>query len=242
MDIIAKKLENMGFEPKETLIYLAILKLGKATITDISRSSRIKRTTIYEYLDNLESKGLIYRTAKGKRIQYLAESPSKIGKIIERRKNEFEKIFPELDKIYSVSSFKPKVRFYEGKVGIKAIYDEMTNTSQIVYGTFSARKYFEIFSEDDNEKFFNAIKNSGGQIKDLVENSPIGKKHMKGKFYEGVGTSKLLPIDFNLSVDTMVTGDKMAMISLDNLVGIIIEDKGIADLQRNFIKFIRKHV
>jgi sugar-specific transcriptional regulator TrmB len=242
MDDTVKNLEEIGLPKKEAEIYLAVLQLGKATIVDIGRKSKIKRTTVYEHLDDLLAKGLVYKTAEKKRIYYCAENPEKISKILDKRKKHFEKILPELKNVYAVARHKPQVRFYEGKEGMRAIYDEMTKTAQTIYGTFSAEKYFSIFGENDNEDFFQNIRESGGQIKDLVENSPAGKRHTKGKFYENVGTPKMLPADFNLSVDLMVAGDKVAMISLVNLIGIVIENFEIAELQRNFIKFMRANV
>jgi len=84
---ILKQLKEAGFEEKEAEIYLAVLELGKATVSDISRKSGIKRTTIYEYLDKLTSESLLYKTIRKKRIFYAAENPDKLVKILEKRKS-----------------------------------------------------------------------------------------------------------------------------------------------------------
>ncbi|HBB37298.1 MAG: Transcriptional regulator, TrmB [Candidatus Moranbacteria bacterium GW2011_GWC1_45_18] len=239
---ILKQLKEAGFEEKEAEIYLAVLELGKATVSDISRKSGIKRTTIYEYLDKLTSESLLYKTIRKKRIFYAAENPDKLVKILEKRKRKISSILPQLKEIYAVSRHHPQIRFYEGIEGLRTIYDEMTKTSHTIYGAFSAEKYFAIFNNEDNEKFFQNIRESGGKIKDLIENSSTGKKHAKREFYTGIGTPKILPKDFELSVDLMVAGNKVAMLSLVNLVGVIIENPEIADLQRNFVKFMRRNI
>ena len=239
---LLKSLIEVGLEPKEAEIYLAILHLGKATIADTAKRSKIKRMTVYQHIDGLVHKNLLYKTAQGKRIFYVAENPEKILKILDRKKNHFEKVLPDLKSVFANSSHKPQIRFYEGIEGMREIYDEMTKTSQTIYGAFAADKYFSVFNDKDNEKFFKNIRENGGQIKDLNENTPIGRQHAKSDFYKGIGNSKILPEDFKLSVDLMVAGDKVAMISLMNLIGIIIENPEIADLQRNFIKFIRKNI
>lgn len=242
MEDIARNLIEAGFEPKEVEIYLAVLSLGKATVTDIARKSGVKRTTVYEYLDDLVRKNLVHKTSQGKRIMYLAENPEKIGKLLDYRKKHFEKILPDLKSVFARSSHKPQIRFYEGIEGMRAIYDEMTKTSQTIYGAFAADKYFSVFNEKDNKKFFENIRESGGQIKDLIEDTPAGRKHAKSDNYKDIGHPKILPEDFKLSVDIMIAGDKVAMISLVNLIGIVIENPEIAELQRNFIKFIRGHI
>lgn len=242
MDKLLENLIETGLEPKEAQIYLAVLHLGKATIADAARKSKVKRMTVYQHIDDLLQKNLVHKTAEGKRIFYVAENPEKIGKILDRKQKHFEKILPDLKSVYTQSSHKPQVRFYEGIEGMRAIYDEMTKTTQTIYGAFSAERYFKVFNENDNEKFFQNIRESGGQIKDLIENSPIGRKHAKSKWYKDLGAPKILPDDFKLSVDLMIAGDKTAMIDLINLIGVIIENPEIAELQRNFVKFIRRHI
>lgn len=239
---IINQIKEAGLEPKEAEIYLAVLGLGRATVLDIAKKSRVKRTTIYQYLDNLIKNRLLLKSVKGKRIFYIAEEPEKLLRVLENKKKKVNAILPELQKLYSVSFHKPKIRFYEGIEGMRTIYDEMTKTSHIIYGVFSADKYWAVFNEDDDKKFFANIREQGGQIKDLVEDTPLGRKHIKGERYKGIGVPKLLPKGFEVAVDLMVAGDKVAMLSLVNLVGVMIENPEIAELQRNFVKFLRKKV
>ncbi|HBT74728.1 TPA: hypothetical protein DEB29_01825, partial [Candidatus Wolfebacteria bacterium] len=60
--------------------------------------------------------------------------------------------------------------------------------------------------------------------------------------YKKIGKAKTLPEQFDVPVDLMVAGDKVSMISYANLVGVIIENPEIAELQRTLIKFIRRSV
>jgi len=242
MEKLAKNIEELGLETKEAKIYLAALHLGGATVSDLAGKSGLKRTTVHFHLNTLVRKNFLYKTAKGKRIMYIAQDPQKMLKVLEKKKKHYEKILPELESIYSYSSHKPRVRYYEGIEGMREIYNELTKTSQTVYGVFSAEKYFSVFSEKDNDEFFKNIKENGGQIKDIIEDSKIGRKHAKSKFYGGLGSPKILPEDFNVAVDLMVAGDKTAMISLVNLVGVVIENAEIAELQRNFVKFMRRNL
>lgn len=239
MEII-KQLEEYGLDEKEAKIYMAVLEFGPVSISDIAKKSSIKRPTVYHYIEGLTVKGLVHKAIRGKRILYLAEDPKRLISGLEKKKKKIEEILPNLKHIYGLSSHKPQVRFYEGIEGMRAVYREMTSTSHTIYGVFSADKYFAVFNDKDNEEFFNNIRKNAGQIKDLIEDSPVGRKHAKSIFYKGIGSPKILPKDFNLAVDLMVAGDKVAMISLVNLVGVIIENPEIADLQRNFVKFMRK--
>lgn len=241
MEELVKQLEQIGLDDKEAEIYLAVLKLGKGLIVDIARKSGVKRTTVYEYLDDLERKGLVMKTVKGKRILYLPEKPERIVKILESRKKKAENMLPELRSLYAASSGKPSVRFYEGIEGMRSIYREMTQTPKTLWAVFSADAYTQVFTERDGHEFLENIKESGGQIKDMVMDTKAGREYVKAEYNKGFGGSKLLPDNFKLSADILVSGNKVAMNSMTSLVGVVIENKAIADMQRNFVKFLWKH-
>ncbi len=67
--------------------------------------------TVYQHIDDLLHKNLVHKTAEGKRIFYVAESPEKILKILDRKKKHFEKILPDLKSVFARSSHKPQIRF-----------------------------------------------------------------------------------------------------------------------------------
>lgn len=241
MEEIIKKLQEIGFDDKEAGVYLALLELGKGTVTDIAKKASIKRTTAYQYLLKLESEGLSGRTVEKKRVLHIPEKPEKILRKLESRKKKCESLLPQLQTLFSQSGGAPKIKYYENKEGLRTIYREMTGTSKTLYSFFSAEKYYKIFSERDGMEFFENIKNQGGLLKDLVENTPAGKKYVKSDYARNFGNSKLLPKEFSLAVDVMIVGNKVAMISFVHLVGIVIENKEIADFQRNIFKLVWKN-
>ncbi len=241
MENIEKIIGFVGLNDHETKIYTTLLRFGQSVISDIAKNSGIKRATIYQYIDNLTVKDIVRKTVKGKRVFYYPEDPKKLIGIIERKERKIKEIFPELEKMYLHSSSRPAVRFYEGKEGMRSVYREMTKTSKTLWSMFSADRYFKVFSEKDGNEFISNIYQNGGQLKDLVLNSKLGTQYVKEKWGGEMTTSKLLTKDFDFSVDLLISGNNVAMISFNNLVAIIIENPGIANLQRNLLKFIWKH-
>jgi sugar-specific transcriptional regulator TrmB len=239
---ITNTLVSLGLTNHEAKIYLAVLERGSANITDIARDSQINRTALYLYIDNLLKQDLLKKTFKGKRIYYIPTNPKKLLTILEKRKQKAQEILPTLTNLYNTSSAKPVIKFYEGKEGMRSIYREMTKTPQILWSMFSADRYYNAFNQKDGEEFLNNIYESGGQLRDLVKNTPEGKRYVKENTATKVGKSKLLPKDFDFEVDLMVSGNKISMISLTNLVGVVIENKEMAKLQKNFLQFIWKRI
>ncbi len=241
LEKITNTLIMLGLTKHEAKIYLAVLKYGQANVTDIARESNINRTALYLYIDNLLQQDLLQKTFRGKRIYYIPKNPKKLLNLLEERKEKTKAILPDLINLYNTTSNKPVIKFYEGKAGMRSIYREMTKTPQKLWSIFSADRYYATFSQKDGEEFLENIYTNGGELRDLVENTKEGKKYVKENTATKVGNSKLLPKDFKFDVDLMISGNKISMISLTNLVGVVIENKEMANLQRNFLKFIWKN-
>src|SRR3989344_4169856 len=79
---LIKTLEYIGFSEKEVLVYLALLSLGKGTVTEISRRAGIIRPTGYHILSSLESKELVKVSGKEPKQEYVAESPDAIENLL----------------------------------------------------------------------------------------------------------------------------------------------------------------
>jgi sugar-specific transcriptional regulator TrmB len=247
MDTLKQKLNILGLKEYEADVYLAVLYLGKGTITDISRKTSIKRTTVYEYIKKLLDKGLVYKTADKKRTYYCVEEPRKIIRILDQEKKEIEKkqtkvekIIPELESLFSASFKKPKISFYEGKDGIKKVYEQILNTHKNIYSIFSPESFFKFFTPEENHNLLMSLYNKGGMLYSLVERSNEHNEILNKQEYKKFIKSKKLPEDFKYETDLLVVDDTVALISFKNLIGIIIKDKAIADLQRSFINIIWK--
>ena len=55
----SRDLEAFGLTEKESRVYLALLELGEAGIGEIAKKSAIKRTTLYDVVENLKKSGLV---------------------------------------------------------------------------------------------------------------------------------------------------------------------------------------
>jgi len=128
MDLL---LEKLGLDIYEARVYLALLELGKARVSEISKKALINRTTGYDILERLIKYGLITKASgAGTRQKYTAEPPSKLVKYLEGRKSVYERriedaktLVPQLAMLYKTEN-RPIIKFYEGAEGVKEIYSE----------------------------------------------------------------------------------------------------------------------
>lgn len=239
MDIL-EELEKAGLEEKEAKIYLATLEIGPASILSIAKKSEVKRPTAYHYIDSLIKRGLAHKTSRGKRTLYNAENPQKLVTVLEEKKRNIEKLIPELQSLYLSTPKQPRIKFYEEKEGIMTVYEEFFNTTQIIYAVFSPEKFFKIFTKGEDKKLGEILKTAGGRIHNLLELSEKAKEFVKYDYYKSIKRSKFLPENIKFSTDILIAGDKVAMISFQNLTAIIIQNEEIADTLRALLKFIWK--
>lgn len=235
-------LREIGLHDVESRIYLALLSCGGGTVADIARNAQLKRPTIYEHIDDLAARGIIRKTVKGKRVVYLPADPKKLVQIVSDLQKKVASVFPFLQSMFLSVSKRPVVRFYEGKQAIREVYRETTKTSHTIWNVFSAERYFALFTEKDGEEFFRNLRERGGSLRDLVLNTPRGVEYVKADWGRETVKSKLLPREFNFTVDLLVAGDVLVLISLEHLVAVVIENAEIADLERQLMKFIWKQL
>src|SRR3989344_388940 len=123
--MLEKYLQDLGLSDKEALIYLALLQVDSTTALDLSKKTKINRSTVYVVIDSLSKKGLVSETTIGKKTQFQAESPERLETFVENRKQQFEEqserlkdIIPEIKSIQRESGERPVVKYFEGKEGI----------------------------------------------------------------------------------------------------------------------------
>lgn len=139
--MIKEQLEKLGLDEKEIKAYLAALELGESHILPITQKACLPRTTTFHALERLRDHGLVHIVLRGMRHIYTPVQPRKILTLLRQQKEKmveridaFESALPELARLYSVSPFEPKIRFYRGEE-IKEIYEEILKASvdQIYY-------------------------------------------------------------------------------------------------------------
>ncbi|MFH1088267.1 MAG: helix-turn-helix domain-containing protein [Patescibacteria group bacterium] len=229
---------KLGLSEKESSIYLALLELGPAIVTTIASKAKINRTTCYDILEQLINMGLISKVSKTHKKTYTAESPETLISYLEKKSqdlhhkaHEVKKILPELKAIYSEKGKQPRVRFYEGIKGIETVYEDTLTSHETIKAYASVANMHKALPHYFPD-YYHRRANKGIFIKAILPADEEGfkrKKHDKTEARE----SRLVPIDrFNFSPEINIYDDKVAIMSLAEEFGIIIESKEIAEAQK----------
>ncbi|MEK6755332.1 MAG: helix-turn-helix domain-containing protein [Bacteroidota bacterium] len=122
---LQKTLLQLGLSENEAAVYLAALALGPSSILSLSRSSGVKRTTVYSVLLTLQKKGLIIREVRSWKTLYAAERPEKLETIIDARKQDLTRALPDLSALYNLHGEDGSIRFYDGIEAVKSVYEAL---------------------------------------------------------------------------------------------------------------------
>ena len=83
-------LTSFGLKPQEAKVYLACLKLGESSVSQIARESGIQRTFVYDILDNLQKRGVISAIEAAGKKQFRAISIESFRFLLKEKFERFE--------------------------------------------------------------------------------------------------------------------------------------------------------
>jgi sugar-specific transcriptional regulator TrmB len=124
-DLIVR-LAEYGLSEKESMVYLAMLELGPASVQDIAKKAGVNRATTYVMIESLKRRGLMSTFDKGKKTMFVAETPERLKhlsdvemKAAEEKADRLKQSLPLFMALFnSAMETKPVVRYFEGPEGV----------------------------------------------------------------------------------------------------------------------------
>ncbi|OGD33402.1 hypothetical protein A2833_03270 [Candidatus Azambacteria bacterium RIFCSPHIGHO2_01_FULL_44_55] len=243
--LVEFELKKLGLSDKEIKVYLALLELGEAAVQKISQKSKVNRATTYVILEGLAKKSLVSEIEKEGKTLYGAQDPEFLFNLfkfqereIKEKEAEFKKVLPELKAIFNLAPQKPRVRFFEGKEGLKAIQEDILKEKNAEINEFySSDDIHRIFDKEELNKF--AQKRAAQKIKAKAFYTRAAGPLESIKFTELNEIKYLSQKQYPLHVDIIIYGDKIGLISLkDPLMSVIVENKELASAMRSIFRVL----
>lgn len=207
-----KNLISIGFSEKETGVYLALLELGKRTVSAIARKAAVNRTTVYDILDSLVSKGVVSVSGKEPFQEFVAESPDKILDFVrteisnkQAELKQAEEIVPQLKSMHNVSD-RPQVRFYEGSEGLEQVYEDTLTSHETIRAYANVEDTHSILT-GYFPKYYKRRAAKGIKIRAIFPDNELGRER-KSFDKEESRESVIVPADkffFRLKLIFMIT-------------------------------------
>lgn len=235
--------KTLDLDTEHTLTYLANLKLGEASASSIAKETKLPRSSTYYLLEDLSKAGLVSVIEGETKKMFAAVEPDVIQHLLEEsraevkyKQEELSTILPDLENLHlSGKGNFPKVSFYKGVSGLK----------KVLYDCFSAkivRAYCnEILSDEKSIEdepdylidFVEQIKFRNMRLKEIIYDNKVNREYAK-RFRSDKHQMLIIPPGENVKfkhVDKQIYDNKIAYISHDNKIGVIIEDETLASAE-----------
>jgi len=236
---IAKILPKIGLSQHQSDIYLSLVESGPARISDIYKNTGIHRPIIYQVLPKLEAKELISHSIKGKQKYFAAEPPRKLRKLFSDLIDSFDSQIDLLEETYSAKSIKPKVKYLEGKTGLKSVHEDLVNSLKRddIYYRFTANTDLEKF-EKYHPQNYKKRRDSKGLQRFIINNEAVSREKKSKKLGRFTRTIPAESDLFEHGINLLIYDKKTAYLDLNSETAFVIENKNIAEFHKSIFKLI----
>lgn len=225
---------KFGLSEKEAKVYLSLMEMGPSSVTDISKKTKITRTNSYHILNALITKGLVSSYEEKAKMVFIAESPERLITMLEEQLNEMEKNIqhakknmPEFKALYSNPTGRLKVKFFEGVEGIISAYEDTLTARSTILG-YASVEHQHSFMPGYFPEYYERRMRRGISVKAILAYTKESFR-IKDLDRSHIRVSKIIPLKFQISPEINIYDDKVAIMSLKEKFGAIIESKDVAD-------------
>lgn len=234
------ELKEFGLSENEIIVYSSLLKTGDSTANRTSKLTGMKRTTTYDNLAMLISKGIVSTINKGDATYFSAADPNKILRLMEDKKERVSKIIPELQMLQGIAEDTSGVTFFEGKKGVITVLNDIIDENKELW-FYGSRKMALSALQHYPENFIRKRAEHRIFLRAVLASEDKGDPAYDDKKVYSLSKLRFLAHFNKASTNVFIYGDKVAfMTSGENLVGIIIKNKDIVKQQRDLFELFWK--
>lgn len=125
--------QQLGLSKNEAQIYEALLKCGEANISKIAKKTGINRRNVYDVLNRMMDKGLVYLALQKKENLYSPAEPNRLREMLNEKENILLESMPNLEALFHSQQKENEVYIYKGPEGWKNYMRDMIRIGKPAY-------------------------------------------------------------------------------------------------------------
>ena len=233
-----ERLTQAGLSGNEAKIYLELLKRGSINASELAKKAGLDRTITYQVLNNLIEKGLVNYIFKEHKKYFSATKPANLLRPIKEQEDFVRNIIPDLEKIEKLKEVKQYVEVYEGKSGLKVLFEEILTAKELCFFGATGKSYDVLrWGMERIEKEF---------VKKGIKGRGIASRRIKGLRWSKLKNMKLRYVEGGESRSTsfgILDKEKIGIICLEQEKPLIImiRNEFIAETLQNYFEFMWKN-
>ena len=218
--MILETFQTLGLSKNEARIYRALLKSGEMSIGKLATKAKVNRRNVYDTIDRLLEKGLVFEVMMSRERKIRAVEPSKLTELLNEKRKLLEKAMPHLEHLYGKTVREEEVFIYKGIEGWKNYMRDILRLKQDFYcigakGAWMDERIINFFP-----KFITEAKKTEINFFHLFDNEVKEREHQIIKF---VGKKyKFLPKGYSTPASIDFFGDRVYICSKLELGGCLL--------------------
>lgn len=242
---LINSLIQLGCNEKHVKFYRANLELGVATLLEVAKKARLQRSTAYLIANELVDMNLINEDHKTYKKLFTVAEPDRILQKLEAKHRQIgrnsialREVLPELRAAHQTTTIRPRVRTFEGKTGLVAVWKDILAEQQEILLWTNQETERNVFGESTHDLFIKERLAKQIPTRVLAVNNPkaLALQTIDG---QNMRQTKLLASDASFTSETYIYGNKIAILDMNkDIFGIITESEQIASSQRAIFEHV----
>lgn len=238
--------EQLGLSPNEAKIYDTLLDLKEAGVGGISSRAQIHRRNIYDAIQRLIDKGLVFSViGKGEHL-YRAVDPDKLMEFVKEKEIRLQQILPDLKKRHDAQPRMQEAYVYRGLEGFKNYMRDILRVGEDGYFVAAKLGWFEPRLRPFTKQFLQEARRKKLTFRNVFDAEVKGFDEETAKALRSNGMQyRFLPKKYSTNSaidifgDYVVTFTGLEIGSLDDSVTLyVLRDKNLADSYKKWFQFM----
>jgi len=238
-DILAK----LDLAQNEAKIYETLLREGESPVGMIAVKSKINRRNVYDSLNRLIEKGLVFEILQKGENRYKPVDPRKLTELLKEKEAALAAIMPDLLKMYGGKPHEEDVYIYRGVEGWKNFMRDILRLGEDVYVIGGKGVWADARLDTFRAQFLRDAAKAGIKIKVLYDHEIKEKQHKVLDFLKD--DHRFLAKQFSTSSAVTVFGNQVVVQSNlkvgeinENTTCTVMVNQSIADTFRTWFQMM----
>jgi sugar-specific transcriptional regulator TrmB len=226
------QLKKLGLSDGEASVYIYLANKNNGTVSQISKFIKTHRTTVYEFLEKLENKGLVSHILINNTKTYSITNPIKLKDYIDEKREIAENIIKTIKDSKKIDSKEPIIEIHKGKEGIKYLMNDLIRTKKDYVCTGVNEEDWEKRFDIETAQHIQKEKKAGITWRGIISNDQT--------IVYKVGNYKSIDREHFLESPILIYGDNVAQIIWEPLTLIIIRNPQLAQAHKKHFELMWK--
>lgn len=236
-------LQEIGLTPNEAQIYEALLAVREAGAGGISVKAKIHRRNVYDALNRMVEKGVVFQVFGNHEVTYRPVDPGKLMELIKEKEERLSAIMPTLETMYRSERRAQESYIYKGLEGFKNYLRDILRVGKDVDFIGAKGGWFDPRLKPFTTGFLREADRLGIRYRHLFDYEV--KKQLPDVMKAVKQPYKFLPKKYSTGSaidvfgDHVVTFTGIGLAQLDDEITLfVVVSQGLADSYRTWLQFM----